>query len=597
MADEQTSSREVERWRRRYYDQLQEFEDKEQRWSEVERVLRQCASRLAVAVEPTDDTVAAMLHRLRSDLRDEDYDPAELERLVQELTDRLSAAEPGGSISEASANGALLDLLDGLSLPRELKRDSDALRRRIASGDGQEPTALAREVAALVTDALKRSAGGRKGSGLFKGLIGGGGGDDAREILHRLVEDLLPPAGMEQEGALLSRRLEGADDPAALKAVADELAALIRDRLGGAVGEGAAVPDGDESIPINELLIRLLERLQIPSDLSDDVAAMKQSLRDGLDLGAVEPFLARIADLVARIRSAAQREKQEIEDFLQDITASLKELDQAFQAREDSRRESLQDGRDLDQAVNDQVRGLEDSMEKAGDFQDLRATIQERVHTIRQHMESFRQVEEERAQRAEEEAQRMAERLREAEHEADGLRERIVTERQQAFFDPLTGIHNRLAYDQRIDHEYKRWRRYNTPLVLMMWDVDRFKEVNDTYGHQAGDKVLRVIAKLLGKRVRETDFVARYGGEEFVILLPETDLEHAQDVAEKLRSSVENADFNYRGQRVLITISCGIAAFHEGDDQDSVFRRADSALYRAKEAGRNRCCVEDRGEE
>jgi diguanylate cyclase len=119
--------------------------------------------------------------------------------------------------------------------------------------------------------------------------------------------------------------------------------------------------------------------------------------------------------------------------------------------------------------------------------------------------------------------------------------------------------------------------------------VDHFKKINDRYGHQAGDKVLRIIAKRLTDQVRESDFVARYGGEEFVVLLPEADPASALAVAEKLRKSIDDLEFHYRDEPVPITISCGIATFRQNDDPESVFRRADAALYRAKEAGRN-CC-------
>ncbi|HKJ76582.1 MAG TPA: GGDEF domain-containing protein, partial [Gammaproteobacteria bacterium] len=402
--------------------------------------------------------------------------------------------------------------------------------------------------------------------------------------------------GLGPSAALLDGRLEKAPDADTLEAVADELADLLVERYGSAGGAPAADLAGSEGIAVNDLLIRLLERLQIPADLADEVAAMKRSLEAGLPAEAVEPTLTAIADLMARVRTSAQQEKQEIEGFLKELTGHLQKLDEAFRQRENVRQESLAHGRDLDQAVTEQVRGLESSVAQSEDLDALRRTIQQSVSTIRHHMESFRRTEEERARKAEEEAERLAQRLGEVEREADNLRDRIVTERRQAFFDPLTGIYNRLAYDQRIEQEYARWKRYGAPLTMMIWDVDRFKDVNDTYGHQAGDKVLRVIAKLMTRRVRETDFVARYGGEEFVTLLSETDLERARPVAEKLRQGIAEADFHYRGNRVPITVSCGIAEFGEGDDADSVFRRADAALYRAKEEGRNRCRVEEGGE-
>jgi diguanylate cyclase len=122
--------------------------------------------------------------------------------------------------------------------------------------------------------------------------------------------------------------------------------------------------------------------------------------------------------------------------------------------------------------------------------------------------------------------------------------------------------------------------------------VDRFKFVNDTYGHKAGDKALKVIAEILQENLRGTDFLARYGGEEFVIVMPSTALSDAFPVAEKLRAAIEASDFHYREQFVPITISCGMAGFRAGDTPETVFGRADSALYRAKKAGGNQCIAD-----
>ncbi len=125
----------------------------------------------------------------------------------------------------------------------------------------------------------------------------------------------------------------------------------------------------------------------------------------------------------------------------------------------------------------------------------------------------------------------------------------------------------------------------------MVWGIDFFKQVNERYGHQAGDKVLKVVAQVLQKNLRETDFVARFGGEEFVSLMPETTLGGGYKVVEKIRGIIEKLEFHYRGDNVKVTISCGISLFVENDIPDSAFSRADKALYQAKEQGCNRCII------
>ena len=116
---------------------------------------------------------------------------------------------------------------------------------------------------------------------------------------------------------------------------------------------------------------------------------------------------------------------------------------------------------------------------------------------------------------------------------------------------------------------------------------DRFKKVNDSYGHKAGDRVLQLVSRELRTRLRATDFIARYGGEEFVLLLPETTVEAARAVIDKLRNRVAGLPFHFGGEPVSVTFSAGATEFREGDSVESGFDRADRALYQAKDAGRN----------
>ena len=132
-------------------------------------------------------------------------------------------------------------------------------------------------------------------------------------------------------------------------------------------------------------------------------------------------------------------------------------------------------------------------------------------------------------------------------------------------------------------------KRHQTPFSIIILDIDKFKSVNDTYGHQVGDSLLQELAKLLKTNVRFEDAVGRWGGEEFLILLPNSDLESARLLAEKLRSLMEAQNFAYVGRR---TSSFGVASYHLHDDEKSMTARADAALYLAKENGRNRVEIE-----
>ncbi|MGI8509112.1 MAG: diguanylate cyclase [Gemmatimonadaceae bacterium] len=162
-----------------------------------------------------------------------------------------------------------------------------------------------------------------------------------------------------------------------------------------------------------------------------------------------------------------------------------------------------------------------------------------------------------------------------------------------AHTDPLTHLLNRRALTIRLVAELERVRRYNSPLTMLMIDLDHFKLVNDTFGHLVGDEVLRGIAMILQRSVRSVDMVARYGGEEFVIVLPETGETGALAFAERIRQRVEQHSFEARrAASVKVSVSVGVSSFPAPhvESAEDLFARADAALYRAKERGRNQVC-------
>ena len=174
------------------------------------------------------------------------------------------------------------------------------------------------------------------------------------------------------------------------------------------------------------------------------------------------------------------------------------------------------------------------------------------------------------------------------------LREANEQIRKFSITDPLTGCFNRGYLDQTLSREIRRSFRYGRPLSVVLCDIDHFKKVNDTYGHPAGDRVLKEFARCIGSSVRRNvDWLARYGGEEFVLVLPETDLEGARSVAERLRKKISNHSIRIENSEIRITSSFGIAsldlkAADDGNLSLFLIEKADRMLYRAKLSGRNR---------
>jgi diguanylate cyclase len=158
---------------------------------------------------------------------------------------------------------------------------------------------------------------------------------------------------------------------------------------------------------------------------------------------------------------------------------------------------------------------------------------------------------------------------------------------KNVLLDSLTGIANRRAFDAELSRRLAEWNRYQTPFALMMVDIDRFKDFNDRYGHQAGDVVLRDVASTIEMAIRETDFVARYGGEEFCAVLPGASVDSAREIAERVRNLIETSHFQFTRLKLKTTVSVGVAMIMDEENAASLIQRCDGALYASKEAGRN----------
>ncbi len=160
-----------------------------------------------------------------------------------------------------------------------------------------------------------------------------------------------------------------------------------------------------------------------------------------------------------------------------------------------------------------------------------------------------------------------------------------------ATMDSLMGVFNRRTILESLEKELHRSHRYGKVFGMIMMDIDFFKIVNDTYGHQTGDKVLRSVCDNIRANIRVNDVIGRYGGEEFLIIMPETDTYHAAIAAEKLRSAVESMSVSQESVQVKVTASFGVSSYRQNDDTKMIIARVDKALYESKKNGRNRVTV------
>lgn len=353
---------------------------------------------------------------------------------------------------------------------------------------------------------------------------------------------------------------------------------------------GAQSGEADAHPRMREIFIQLLEQLVVPVSLMAKVEELKNYLEAGNDkdwrLG-----LKKIVHFINEVRFQQYQQEGEYEDFLFQITNRLQEMVQFLENENKRIDQNDEKGIELNRAVTQEVVVMRQSLEAAETLIDLRSVVNHRLDAISGFMEQHSMLERQRSESAKNNMSYMQKRINLLEKETAELKLNLAVKNKEAMYDVLTEIPNRLFYEKRVGEDIARWKRFDTPLSLAIWDVDKFKLVNDTYGHKAGDKVLKAIAQILNKRIRETDFLARYGGEEFVMLLPGTVEEETLRLANELRQAVEDCAFHYNNESVDITISCGISGFRAEDELSSVFDRADKALYQAKESGRNRCVV------
>jgi len=539
-------TQEAEQWKKKYFTQLEESERKEKQWHEADELLRKTISRLTLAADGLDSTLDQQLLDLRNAIRDR-ATTVQLRSLVDDMSRTLVRLDKERAEGQADSGAdPLLDLLDALSLPKGTGRQTKALKKQLGEGSTDNKNAiqsfakLIRTAIELSSDDTGQTASQGTRTGLFQRIFGA-------------TENDVDPQTDDSKTPAKDQTVHQATDT------------------------------------VREVLIRLLECLSLPEELIDRVQDIRTGIEAIRDGESWDGILEQIADLIQVIRTRTQQEKQGIEEFLVQLGERFQEVNRQLQGSEKYYDDVRQAGEQLDSDVKAGITGIGDSVRDATDFAQLKLDVQTHVDAVLEHMSRHREVEKKRYQEAKAQVSSMGDRLHDLESETEELRSRIKQERNQAKVDPLTGIPNRLAYEERLEQEVARWKRFATPLVLVMWDIDLFKRVNDSFGHRAGDKVLRTIARTLEAGIRETDFVARYGGEEFVQLMTGSSLEECLPVADKLREVIKNTGFHFRDQAIIITASCGLAEFRDGDSVEQWFERADKALYRAKQEGRNRC--------
>jgi diguanylate cyclase len=581
-------------WREKYREAVSKLAQDDARWAKTQNVLKLLIGRLCLAAQGRDDLLDEQLTRVSDSVRKQ-IDPAVLEGMIAPLSSAVQALDAKEAAASRTGTRSALGEGTGTTGERKAPAENGNSRTEGTSATGE------RKLAAP-SDQHKSPAAAER-----NGWLSGGSAataDNASATGERKAPGASQPSSLQQSAAAgaeasawrsASTTPTSAASPPNAAAAADRASAtgtspaIDRKSATGTVpaasAEGAP-REGDDAFGATAVL----DRLALLPDLKPVVNDLRSRRRDSLNIHEMAELLERVTRYATEQRAQVQREKLELENLVQQTASRLEEITSHLASELDERNAVREDTEQLNRSVTDEVEQLRVTAEGAPDLPTLRTSLAARLDAISSHLTDFRSREDTRIKTYRERVQHMRQRISVLERESRSLHESLREEQRLAMIDALTGIPNRAAYDDRIEQEFKRWKRFSRPVSILAWDIDRFKSINDAYGHKAGDKVLRVIGQHLARHVRDTDFVGRYGGEEFVMLLVGTAADEAKVVADKIRLELAALGFHFHDAPVAVTASCGITEFSGADTPDTIFDRADRALYKAKQAGRN-CCV------
>jgi diguanylate cyclase (GGDEF)-like protein len=332
-------------------------------------------------------------------------------------------------------------------------------------------------------------------------------------------------------------------------------------------------------------LTNLLSELAFEGQYAKSIESIRLSLLSEL---GIEKLLEACLHTIEIIISSINDERQSAQHFLLKLNEALTSVQQSLVSSLNTSNNIKEKMQVLNQQIERQIELLGQETKSATSLEQLQLMVSDKLGAITASLKDKEDLERQERQLLLQAVQQMDARLKELEEEASQFKKRLAEQKFRSLQDSLTELPNRAAFDERYELEVKRFKRSGKPLAIVLGDVDHFKNINDSYGHSAGDKTLKVIAKALKQSLRDTDFIARYGGEEFILLFPETAMEDLSVPLNAIREKIKRIPFKFKDTNVPITISFGATELRGADTNREAFDRADEALYEAKRNGRDK---------
>ena len=547
-------STDSDRWKHKYLNLIDENEKLEKRFEDNIGQLRRAIIRLSITAEGRDADMDSQLESIRDLLRTDQLNG--LSRILEQIESGFERWQSRQTSFQGQIIQTLVDIETSHQLPKPLLAELTKVRKQVRQADKVDLLLAFTSVIAQWAEALAGSADGEsqdmsQTSGFFSRLFN--------------KEQSRPAANADASQ-------ESSDEESSYQ-----------------IPETAEKGLLSITSETSKVLENLIPKLTLPNTEQPRALHLLGKVQDGLNLYEIVPALEVLAELVI---SALGTEQEEFEAFLKSLNERLNELQNWLSQGQDLEQNFKTASKDFDDKMRGHLDDLKQVLKDGSDSpQNLKGSVSHQLDRVFATLDIFKLEQQNREKTFEQHINELSERLKTMETELESAKEQLSKSQAKAMVDSLTKLPNRGAYDAYIIKEHQRYVRYGGELSLIVCDVDKFKNINDSYGHQAGDKVLQLISRQVKKGTRQTDLLARYGGEEFVVILPNTGAQSALQVAEKIRQEVAKCPFHFKGVRVQITLSCGVTSFAEGMSHEQVFELADKALYQAKENGRNQCVV------
>ena len=338
-------------------------------------------------------------------------------------------------------------------------------------------------------------------------------------------------------------------------------------------------------------LLKLLELYNVAFNdlaISDELTLIRYKLLSNVDPKELPKICVKILELVV---ASYRIERDDSQTFLTSLSESLNLFNVNF-GKSISVVKSLHSSEvDTNNSIDLAINQIDSSIKEVDTIQQLKDNILAQVANIRQAMVEHHKIQDKQNNfvRA---IEKIQDRLKLMVEETDEFKQKLAQQKHRLLIDSLTQLSNKNAYENRIDHEYKRWQRYGGFMTIALIDVDDVRAINEKFGHLAGDRALKVIARALQTKIRDTDFIARYTSDKFVVILLGTERKDIDIPLKKLNDIISSIPFHFKGNKVEITVSIGAAYFTENDNPVTVLEKAEQELSEAKKAGKNRFSIQ-----